>query len=190
MKEILFYSLNFCLFIYQLTNGSTQTECLNLFDNLFISPFILEKAYSKTLIKPFKLKSMEYGMFELDELGIWYIKDLNELLKYRLYVHSGLIYDSLGYPFNTLEQKSIYVMDIEGNIFVESNNTGIVKHHSAFFDGNPVASAGSIIIIQGKIIFLDNRSGHYQPSKNFLTQLVQRFQELGVDLKNTTIEYN
>jgi hypothetical protein len=47
--------------------------------------------------------------------------------------------------------------------------------------GGPVACAGELEVVEGVLIYLDNKSGHYQPSAAQLEQFRSHLQQLGVD---------
>ena len=65
----------------------------------------------------------------------------------------------------------IYVMDQEGNFYAMAESGTRNFKHSSFFGGKPVAAAGHIdILSDGRILKIDNNSGHYAPSKAFLEQ--------------------
>lgn len=72
--------------------------------------------------------------------------------------------------------------DQHARVFEDS---GRIIHHSTFMGGAPVKFAGTIVVENGRITLLDNRSGHYRPGMeqfaNFLNWLVGQ----GVDLSRT-----
>ena len=80
-----------------------------------------------------------------------------------------------------------YIMTEEGQIYVFSSAGGY-KHSAALF-GKSVAAAGQIRIVRGKIVAIDNLSGHYFPNAYALSQMIHQLQENGVNLTETLIEY-
>jgi hypothetical protein len=59
------------------------------------------------------------------------------------------------------EGKYTYVVDTKGNLIV-SNEENV--HHSHLADGKKVKAAGEVIFEKGKLIAIDNYSGHYKPT--------------------------
>jgi len=57
-----------------------------------------------------------------------------------------------------------------------------VKHHSSFLAGRPVAAAGTLFIKDGKIVSIDNASGHYRPDVKTLELVRQELAANGVDV--------
>ncbi|QCR35052.1 RHS repeat-associated core domain-containing protein [Nissabacter sp. SGAir0207] len=55
-----------------------------------------------------------------------------------------------------------YVIDLNGDMFTEAHATHYF-HHSSFKSGAPVKDAGMINILNGVVIGMSNKSGHYMP---------------------------
>ena len=68
----------------------------------------------------------------------------------------------------------IFSMDTEGQIYIKENSplSACRFHHSSFVAGGPVAGAGHMKIRQGKIISVNNFSGHYHPPDKLLDQVL------------------
>lgn len=49
-------------------------------------------------------------------------------------------------------------------------------YHSSFFSAKPGICFGMIAIENGKITYIDNHSGHYQPQKDHLEDTIERLQ--------------
>ncbi|WP_375446000.1 hypothetical protein [uncultured Fibrella sp.] len=83
----------------------------------------------------------------------------------------------------------LYAMDRYGNLFCEKEKTkrGVIYNHSSFNAGNDVICAGGIIIAAGVLMEIDNRSGHYQPSRDNLHNCVEVLQQEGVDLSQAAV---
>lgn len=93
--------------------------------------------------------------------------------QFRVVIHDGKLYyidtqngfslipcDSIG----SLEE-TIFVMNAQGDLFIHpAAVTGII-HHSSLLAGSPVMFAGQIQIKDGKILQIDNLSGHYLPGE-------------------------
>jgi hypothetical protein len=96
--------------------------------------------------------------------------------RYRLTLDSkGRFVDAKG---RIAQGRYIFVMDQDGNVFglnpVEHAYYRV--HHSSFFDGLPVASAGELQIVKGRIVSMNNRSGHYLPSMEINHQFIEMLQ--------------
>jgi len=108
---------------------------------------------------------------------------------YKLTTKNGLLYDAKGNLFDTAGGSSlhrggggraIFVMDSTGNIYA-SNYHGKGKfHHSSFLAGGPVAAAGEISVVRGKLTEITDRSGHYKPAPKFLAQAKDSLSKKGV----------
>ncbi|XAZ82097.1 hypothetical protein A6C57_27525 (plasmid) [Fibrella sp. ES10-3-2-2] len=84
----------------------------------------------------------------------------------------------------------LYAMDRYGNLFYEKDKTmkrGVIYNHSSFNAGNDVICAGGIRIAAGVLKEIDNRSGHYQPSRDNLHNCVEVLQQEGVDLSQAAV---
>ncbi len=72
--------------------------------------------------------------------------------------------------------KNAYVWTKGKQVFAAPHEFGKV-HHSGFVSGNVVRCAGMIGVKKGKVVWVDNDSGHYQPNtlhlKNFVEFLSQ-----------------
>lgn len=63
----------------------------------------------------------------------------------------------------------IYVIDEDDNFYFEPpGQGGQALNHCSFLSGRPVRCAGTIGITQGVVGYIDNASGHYQPSRRYL----------------------
>lgn len=83
-----------------------------------------------------------------------------------------------------------FVMDDAGNIYFEQlelQKPGR-HHHSSYLAGGPAAAAGGMMIMDGKVVFIDNGSGHYKQSLAFTKQLLHRLKALGADISDIKIE--
>ncbi len=77
---------------------------------------------------------------------------------------------------------AIWVMDPTGRLYVSSTPQPGMFNHSSFLGGGSVICAGEIIIEDGKITFINNRSGHYQPKDETLDNAIAKLREQGVEL--------
>jgi RHS repeat-associated protein len=99
------------------------------------------------------------------------------LLVYKDGVNKGQLVDT-GHmsSLHSSNPSAIFVMSPQGSIYLGSHGRPGSFHHSSFLSGGDVASAGEMIVKDGKIIEVSNKSGHYKPAQTLNDQL---FDELG-----------
>ncbi|NOQ71998.1 MAG: hypothetical protein GQ574_08350 [Crocinitomix sp.] len=122
------------------------------------------------------------------------VKYLNkvERKEYEIFIQRDKVIDKNGNLFNTkncksidksgatiTSNKAIFVMSETGEIFISKLDEFGVFHHSSFLSGEKIAAAGEIIIEEGIIKYVNNKSGHYMPlidnvKDNLLLELYQR----------------
>ncbi|WP_410661617.1 toxin glutamine deamidase domain-containing protein [Amycolatopsis sp. lyj-112] len=78
--------------------------------------------------------------------------------------------------------QAIFAMDPQGNLYVSMTWVMGQLHHSSFLAGQPVAVAGHIKVVNGRLIQLTRQSGHYQPEKEQLQTGLGILAEQGVDV--------
>lgn len=125
-----------------------------------------------------------------------YLTD-DELTKYRVTFSSdGKLLDATGQPLDTStasnfagQNKAIYVVDKDGNVFVSLEQQRGVFHHSSLGQGLPVAGAGEIQVEDGVLQFLNRQSGHYRPTPTQLAQVEQWFKANGVDFSQAVVDF-
>lgn len=147
----------------------------------------LLKAEYRASDTPFKTKKMGAG-FLGDDLSerVVYLKSAEERARYQVYPHDGKLFDAYGIPVDSAGRKVIYVMDAQGNFFLNRSGASL-RYHSSFLAGEPVAAAGEIEVQNGVVKFIDNNSGHYAPPREFLEQAVQRLRRLGIQVPDIGI---
>lgn len=69
-----------------------------------------------------------------------------------------------------------YIWDTTSTIFLFAHEGG-KQHHSSANKGNLVQCAGTMIIRNGKIVFVDTDSGHYQPDREHLVSFCNFLQK-------------
>jgi len=119
-----------------------------------------------------------------------------ERQKYQLFVHKGKLVDSSGIPFDTSTATTLWsdqgaaicVMDEEGNLFAARDQIQGEFHHSSFLSGGPVAFAGEVVVDDGRLIAVSNKSGHYRPPGSSIEQLKTQLDMHGLDTANVTSE--
>jgi hypothetical protein len=87
----------------------------------------------------------------------------------------------------------MYAMDRYGNLYcreeapeAQDEAAGYVNH-SGFVAGREVICAGCISIVQGRLVHLDNNSGHYKPSRENLMRAIMLLWEEGADISETRV---
>ncbi|WP_236870187.1 hypothetical protein [Candidatus Bandiella numerosa] len=98
------------------------------------------------------------------------------------------------------QNDSIYVISKNGDLYVQNDLNGHFNglHHSFFLKskptkelygyGKPVACGGHMNIVDGKITFINNCSGHYQPTLTQLKLVVKYFHQKGVLSENVQVK--
>lgn len=100
-----------------------------------------------------------------------------ERQKYELTFKDGYVYRG-GELFDTSSYKGktpglgAYVVSPEGKFYALEHKTG-EKHHSTMLAGERVVCAGMMKVVGGKIVSIDNKSGHYRPTESSLHNAVQ-----------------
>jgi hypothetical protein len=96
------------------------------------------------------------------------------------------------YPVTADCPPAIFVMDEKGKIYVYDGDylseTMELIFHSSLLAGKPVASAGEIFVKDGKIVIINDRSGHYHPSPEIFGQVVEELGRRGVKLEKEQIK--
>ncbi|MEN9666691.1 MAG: hypothetical protein RLZZ326_3054 [Planctomycetota bacterium] len=138
-----------------------------------------------------------------------------EAAKHRILIRGGLLYfatngqlldtsacepwagDSEG-PFRKRLGSAGYVLNLQGDLFSGTHapenysvNQCMGKHpffHSSYMAGTRVICAGRIFVEQGKLVGIDNGSGHYKPSAERLRDGIRELDRQGVPLKDLYCE--
>lgn len=118
-----------------------------------------------------------------------------ERQQYQLNIKNGKLYDVEGNLFDTANTRSafggkgnaIFVMDEHGSIYASTVHSPGKFHHSSLLSGQPVASAGEIVVENGALKEVTRRSGHYQPTSEQLEQFSHNLNNSGVNMNNVNI---
>ncbi|MBA9001813.1 WXG100-like domain-containing protein [Thermomonospora cellulosilytica] len=126
---------------------------------------------------------------------------LNEVQRERLRIwvdDEGLIRDAKGRLFDTTQGetivgggaqgRAIFVMDKFGNLYASNIQAAGVFHHSSFLAGGPVASAGELRVVNGRLELISDRSGHYLPPPEFQDRVVEMLRQAGVTITDDMIK--
>jgi len=86
-----------------------------------------------------------------------------------------------------------FSMGLNRNIYARKHsNYDAAKgsfYHSCYLEGREVLCTGCITVVNGELKYINNWSGHYQPSRQQLSLAVQALRAQGVDITNVTVEY-
>lgn len=103
----------------------------------------------------------------------------DQVKKYQLISKNNNLYFKHN-SFRADGEKSLnYVLSGQGEIFAHRAIKNVF-HHSSFLAGEPVACAGEITIRDGKVVDINNRSGHYRPTAIHLLQTIITLHHMGV----------
>lgn len=76
-----------------------------------------------------------------------------------------------------------YVVDVNGDVLIGDG------HYKLASKADVVKAAGEIMIdVNGKVIYLNNESGHYEPSKEDLQAIADKFKELKIASPNLVVD--
>ncbi len=93
-----------------------------------------------------------------------------------------------GKKIDTGMSQTMFVMKSDGSIYTSppiKKKPGAMNH-SSLAEGKPIACAGNIKIQNGKLIYIDNDSGHYAPKPEFLVQVLEELKRQGVSLSRVS----
>jgi hypothetical protein len=187
---------------------------MKLFISLFILLFLGEAFGSQGVDKkclnsareflatPLDLNSVYHG----EEMGLAYYfsHTLNikhhrviylsqeERRNYEVIVDQGKLYykdngELVGNMFEPGGLTGIYVMDLEGRIYISYEKSKGYFHHSSLVGGESVAAAGEITVIDGEVMRINRSSGHYQPQTRHFNQFIEKLRKLGADLSEAEL---
>jgi hypothetical protein len=123
--------------------------------------------------------------------------DAAEREELRLMVNDGQLYKVNGDPFDTSEgtslwggddRRAIFVMDQYGNLYASNDHVRGKFHHSSFLAGERVAGAGEMRVVNGRLEFISDNSGHYEPEPEYLEQVKDRLKQEGIDFNGVQCE--
>jgi hypothetical protein len=129
--------------------------------------------------------------------GVTYLDDVARQ-DFRITIHDGHVYDARGNLFDTSNGvsafgpsnggRAIFVMDENGNLFASTYQHAGDFHHSSFFSGGDVAAAGELVVKDGKIEIVTDRSGHYLPSNSRTQQMLDQLASQGIDMRDVIVD--
>jgi hypothetical protein len=95
------------------------------------------------------------------------------------------------YPATADCPPAIFVMDEKGKIYVYdgdyfTENMELI-FHSSLLAGKPVASAGELFVKDGKLLEINNRSGHYQPAMEVFGRVLEELRARGLNTERVKV---
>lgn len=105
---------------------------------------------------------------------------------YKVVIQDGRFFRPDGRPFLQKSALLRYVVDADGQLFMEDReNKKDIASHASFIGNNPVRCSGRMVLKfteDGKahINSIDNQSGHYYPSNQAVLKLVAWLKQQGV----------
>lgn len=131
------------------------------------------------------------NIYKGEELGKYpayeNIKYLNESERqlYKVAVKDGELFVNGSKLASLSTKRVIFVMDEGGNIYASVQKIGEF-HHSSFLSGADVVTAGEFKFIDN-ILEISPSSGHYTPTAESLTGLIEELISRGVNINNLKI---
>lgn len=172
-------------FAYSATNVDHVMKSASVYPNI-----AMPAPFSQLTPQQFETIAKQYEEGGEDEF--LYVKFFNkeERISKLLYIEDGYFYEGLRKRVDAGENVSyMYAIDKYGNIYGEDlhraeNVLGLTTafNHSSFNAGKEVICAGMLKFSNGRLKYIDNNSGHYQPTKQNLIEALKLLEESGVDL--------
>ncbi|MBC6463587.1 hypothetical protein, partial [Actinomadura sp. HBU206391] len=123
-----------------------------------------------------------------------YVRDPQRRDYFRIIVHNGELFRSNGQALNTdmpsrwaENGEWIFVMDRYGNLYANGKSKPGRFQHSSFLAGDEVAAAGEFVVHDGKLVSINDASGHYEPPAEYLQQVVKMMRDAGADIDDDMI---
>jgi hypothetical protein len=115
--------------------------------------------------------------------------------RFMLYWDGRHFYREFGVPYTTGTRATAYAIDAYGNIYAANedemrhhNPEGTRFNHSSLNAGKGVISAGIIVVDAGRLVAIDNLSGHYKPTMDNLHNGVCLLHEMRVPLEGVCVD--
>ncbi len=114
----------------------------------------------------------------------------------KAYVNGHLFDTRLNENGKVSTAQALFVMDAEGSIYVVMREwlgypDPIVPriHHSTIPAGQPVAAAGHMEAVDGVIKYINNNSGHYEPTNRMLVAAIRVLEAFGIVKGSYVVDY-
>ena len=130
---------------------------------------------------------------EEQTIGVKYYSS-KERESLKVSVKEGLLFNAKGRPLDAeLDQpenssrtgKAIYVISVDGGLWVTFDQRYGLIHHSSLLAAAPVLAAGELVLDKGQLLSISNSSGHYKPAPESLDVALEILKRLKVDLSQT-----
>lgn len=82
---------------------------------------------------------------------------------------------------------AIFVIGLDGRLYVSLRHAEGAFHHSSFLAGDRVLMAGELSVLNGELVAINARSGHYKPDAYRLRVMLGVLERLGVPLANVKV---
>ena len=93
-----------------------------------------------------------------------------------------------GADADTSPDHANFVLTMDGEFYSTWHVNGRMgRFHSAYTGGKPVYFAGEILIRNGMVVAINNRSGHYMPDIYKLRDVIEMLQMLGVNISEVVV---
>ena len=84
----------------------------------------------------------------------------------------------------------IFVMAKDGTLYAAPNGgTAQNIHHSSFLHGAPAAAAGTMVVVDGVVQKITNKSGHYGHRAGKMRQVLAELEKRGVDTERVETSF-
>jgi len=84
----------------------------------------------------------------------------------------------------------IFVMAKDGTIYAAPNGgTTQNIHHSSFLAGHPAAAAGTLVVVDGVVQKITNKSGHYGHRAGKMRQVLAELERRGIDTEHVDTSF-
>jgi hypothetical protein len=163
---------------FYLESGKTKTAS----GSLLHSTLNNDKKFETLSEKEYFKLAAKYGS-KNNALDMMYLDKLKRS-EYLLTIDNGLLYDAKGEKINS-DYLEPYAIDQYGNVFTMRFHSKWQINHSSFLAGKEVICAGCLGIRQGKLISIDNNSGHYKPQLEHLLRAIHVIEMQGADMTAT-----
>lgn len=115
--------------------------------------------------------------------------DENQRKDFKLNIENGQLSTQHEGKLNTGSAPHIFVVAPNSRVYVGEYHQGTLNH-SSFLSGGAVKAAGEMVIENGKLTTITDKSGHYQTSPEMVINGLKVLKSQGVDLSDVTLIMN
>lgn len=173
-------------------NRFVKAEFARVFD---VDAGQVEEVMTLAFGKPVHIHYEQTEVFN-EARTVAYLIDENARRQFKLVFRKGLaykrtenglvLYDTQDEEGKNGKGEAIFVMDREGHIFA-GGYARSEFHHSSFLAGGWSMAAGVMKITDGQVVSVCPDSGHYQPGKQQMMNVVERLKTYNVNLRSVTV---